>query len=277
MDNRPIGIFDSGLGGLTVLRAIHELLPNENIVYFGDSGRTPYGTKSKETVIRYTFQDINFLLKQNVKMIVIACNTASACSLNVVKEVFDCPIVEVVEPGSLAACRQTKSKSIAVIGTSATISSGVYETAIKKCKPDAKVYSKACPLFVPLVEEGWWEGKISEMIACEYLKEFKDTDVDTLILGCTHYPMLQNVIRKVLGESVTLVNSAVEVANAVKKLLDKNGLQGHNEKSEIKYFTSDSIDKFASLGNMFLGLEMDNVERINIEKEYDKGAYYDAL
>ena len=277
MDNRPIGIFDSGLGGLTVLRAIHELLPKENLVYFGDSGRTPYGTKSKETVIKYTFQDINFLLKQDVKMIVIACNTASACSLKVVKEAFDIPIVEVVEPGSKAACKQSKTGSIAVIGTPATISSGVYETAIKDCKPDARVYGKACPLFVPLVEEGWWEGEISEKIAYEYLKEYKNTDVDTLILGCTHYPMLQNVIRKVLGESVSLVNSAVEVANAVRRLLDENGLQGKNDKSTIKYYTSDSIDKFTALGNMFLGLEMENVEKINIEVEYDKGAYYDAI
>lgn len=273
MDNRPIGIFDSGLGGLTVLRAIHKLLPKENLVYFGDSGRTPYGTKSKETVIRYTFQDINFLLKQNVKMIVVACNTASACSLEIIKSAYSCPIVEVVEPGSRAACGETVSGGIAVIGTPATISSGVYEAAIKRINPESVVHSKACPMFVPLVEEGWWDNEISAMIVREYLNELKDTNIDTLILGCTHYPMLQNVIRKEMGDNVKLINSAVEVANAVKKVLIEQGLEGSNETGEIKYYTSDSVDKFTSLGRMFLGEEMEHVEKINIEKEYDKGAY----
>ncbi len=275
MDNRPIGVFDSGLGGLTVLSAINKLMPEESIVYFGDSGRTPYGTKSRETVVRYTFQDINFLLKQNVKLIVIACNTASACSLEEVKAAYSCPIVEVVEPGAVAACRQSKSGSIAVIGTPATISSGVYEKAIKKVRREGDVHSKACPLFVPLVEEGWWENEISEMTARKYLDEFRNTNVDTLILGCTHYPLLQNVIRKVLGEKVSLVNSAVEVANAVKRVLvEKNLASSGEEEKYIKYYTSDSPEKFSALANMFLGGEMQNAERINIEKEYDKGARY---
>lgn len=277
MDNRPIGIFDSGLGGLTVLSAIHKLLPSENLVYFGDSGRTPYGTKSKETVIRYTFQDINFLLKQNVKMIVVACNTASACSLEIIKSSYSCPIVEVVQPGSRAACNETKTGSIAVIGTPATISSGVYNTAIKSIMPESVVHSKACPLFVPLVEEGWWDNDISAMIASEYLNDLKDTNIDTLILGCTHYPMLQNVIRKVMGENVKLINSAVEVANAVKRVLNNNDLVGLNEKGEIKYYTSDSVDKFTSLGRMFLGVDMEHVEKINIEKEYDRGACSESI
>lgn len=174
MDNRPIGVFDSGLGGLTVLKEIKNLLPRESIVYFGDSGRAPYGSKSKETVVKYTFQDIRFLLNQDIKMIVIACNTASACSLDQVKNSFDIPIVEVVGPGAATAVRETVNKKVGVIGTVATVSSGVYEKAILKLDPEIEIYQKACPLFVPLVEEGWWENDIALRIAEEYLLPLKE-------------------------------------------------------------------------------------------------------
>ena len=267
---KAIGIFDSGLGGLTVLKEIAKLLPGEDLVYFGDSGRTPYGTKSKDTVIRYTQQDINFLLSQNVKMIVIACNTASACSLDIVSEKYHVPVVEVVGPGSRAASRVTKNNSIAVIGTSATITSHVYEKALKKINPDITYSGKACPLFVPLVEEGWWDKKITEDIIAEYLDSIRYSNPDTLILGCTHYPLLQDAIARVLGPDINLVNSAGAVAAEVKEALVRENLlrisDGDNiHRGKVSYFTSDSVEKFASLGSMFLGKELDNVTKIDID------------
>ena len=230
MDNRPIGVFDSGLGGLTVLKEIRNLLPTESIVYFGDSGRAPYGTKSKETVIKYTFQNIRFLLNQDIKMIVIACNTASACSIDLVKHSFDIPVVEVVEPGSVSAVRETVNKKVGVIGTIATVNSGVYEKAISRLDPSIEIFQKACPMFVPLVEEGWWENDIAQRIAEEYLLSLKEKGIDSLVLGCTHYPLLHNTISKVMGEGVKLVSSALEVAKVVKEVINENNA-ARNEKN----------------------------------------------
>ncbi len=274
MDNRPIGIFDSGLGGLTVLNAVHRLLPKEQLVYFGDSGRAPYGTKSKETIIKYTYQDINFLLSKGVKMIVIACNTASACSLESVRRGYSIPIVEVVGPGAQAAARATKTGHIGVIGTPATIGSGVYERAIKKLLPNCQCSKKACPLFVPLVEEGWWDHEVSQLVAEEYLKDLKSAELDSLVLGCTHYPLLTAVIQKVMGDQVTLINSAKEVALAVKDSLMKLDMCRDPEllsgAGEMKFYTSDSVDKFASLGSVFLNMPIDAVKKVEIEKERDR-------
>lgn len=224
-----IGIFDSGLGGLTVLREIRKLLPEEDIVYFGDSGRTPYGTKSPDTILRYTLQDVNFLLSKNVKAVVIACNTASACGLEAVREKFDIPVTEVVRPGSRAAVRATRTGRIGVIGTSATIGSGVYERAIAHeaglaGRTDVNYFGKACPLFVSLAEEGWWDGDITYLTAEKYLSDLKRDNIDTLVLGCTHYPLLSDVIGRVMGEAVQLINSASEVALAVKDDLGRRGL-----------------------------------------------------
>lgn len=273
-NNCPIGVFDSGLGGLTVLSAIHKLMPSEDIVYFGDSGRTPYGTKSKETVLKYTFQDMNFLVKQGVKMIVIACNTASACSLKTVRQHYSLPIVEVVEPGSRAAVNATRNGKIGVIGTAATVASGVYENAVKNLLPDCEFHAKACPMFVPLVEEGWWDNDISRSIAAEYLCDMKASGVDTLVLGCTHYPYLQKVIGEVMGDDIVLVNSALEVAKSVRDELDKNNLSASSDKvGKVSYFTSDSVDKFAALGSVFLGEEMKDVTKVAIDKEWDGGAF----
>jgi len=267
MDNRPIGVFDSGLGGLTVLKAINQLMPAESIIYFGDSGRAPYGTKSKETVVKYTFQDINFLLGHDIKMIVIACNTASAYSLDTVKEHFTIPVMEVVQPGAKAAVDITTSGKIGVIGTPATINSAVYEKAIKNFKKDATYLGKACPMFVQLAEEGWWDNEIAYLIAQEYLSSLKNQGIDTLILGCTHYPFLQNVIQKVMGDDVTLVNSALEVARAVKELIYEKKINCDSTiPSVVKYFTSDSVDKFRTLGSIFLGHPMNFVEKADIEK-----------
>ena len=274
MDNRPIGIFDSGLGGLTVLNAVHRLLPKEQLVYFGDSGRAPYGTKSKETIIKYTYQDINFLLSKGVKMIVIACNTASACSLESVRRGYSIPIVEVVGPGAQAAARATKTGHIGVIGTPATIGSGVYARAIKKLLPNCQCSKKACPLFVPLVEEGWWDHEVSQLVAEEYLKDLKSAELDSLVLGCTHYPLLTAVIQKVMGDQVTLINSAKEVALAVKDSLMKLDMCRDPEllsgAGEMKFYTSDSVDKFASLGSVFLNMPIDAVKKVEIEKERDR-------
>lgn len=272
MNDRPIGIFDSGLGGLTVLNAIHKLLPEENLVYFGDSGRAPYGTKSKETIIKYTFQDINFLLSQNVKMVVIACNTASACSLESVRKAYDIPIVEVVGPGARAAARATQSGHIGVIGTPATIASGVYERAIKDLLPECRCEKKACPLFVPLVEEGWWNHEISRLVAEEYLGKMKAAGVDSVVLGCTHYPLLSEVIQKVMGDQVVLINSAKEVALAVRESLERLGARRDSKDvpGMVKFYTSDSVDKFASLADMFLESPVAPVEKVEIEKEKDR-------
>jgi glutamate racemase len=267
MDNRPIGVFDSGLGGLTVLKEIRNLLPTESIVYFGDSGRAPYGTKSKETVIKYTFQNIRFLLNQDIKMIVIACNTASACSIDLVKHSFDIPVVEVVGPGSVSAVRETVNKKVGVIGTIATVNSGVYEKAISRLDPSIEIFQKACPMFVPLVEEGWWENDIAQRIAEEYLLSLKEKGIDSLVLGCTHYPLLHNTISKVMGEGVKLVSSALEVAKVVKEVINENNA-ARNEKigPVYRFYTSDSVEKFESLGNSILNEKIHSAEKIDIER-----------
>ncbi len=267
MDNRPIGVFDSGLGGLTVLKEIRSLLPNESVVYFGDNGRAPYGTKSKETVIKYTFQDIRFLLNQDVKIIIIACNTASACSLERVKNNFDTPVIEVVEPGAMAAVRETKNKRVGVIGTSATIESDVYEKAIKRIDNSIEIFSKACPLFVNLAEEGWWDNDISLRIAEEYLNTLKEKDIDTLVLGCTHYPLLQKTISKVMGDGVKLVSSAYEIAKVVKNYIIENNLCRDEKIDPVyRYYTSDSVEKFEMLGSSILENKIYSADKADIEK-----------
>lgn len=267
MDNRPIGVFDSGLGGLTVLKEINSILPLESVVYFGDSGRAPYGTKSKETVIKYTFQDIRFLLNQDIKMIVIACNTASACSLDQVKHSFDIPVVEVVQPGAATAVRETINKKVGVIGTSATVNSGVYEKAITRLDPSIEIYQKACPMFVPLVEEGWWDNDIAFRIVEEYLVPLKEKGIDTLVLGCTHYPLLQNTISKVMGDGVKLVSSALEVAKVVKEVINENSVGRDERISPVyRYYTSDSVEKFESLGNSILNQKIHSAEKVDIER-----------
>lgn len=267
MDNRPIGIFDSGFGGLTVAKEIVRELPNESIVYFGDNGRAPYGTKSKETIVKFTFQNIKFLLEQKIKLLVIACNTASSCSYDAVIQNFRIPVIEVIKPGSIAAVRESKGKNIGVIGTTATIGSGIYENTIKIIEPSVNVYSKACPMFVPLVEEGWWDNNISYQIATEYLSELKEKNIDTLLLGCTHYPMLKNTISKVFEDNVSLVSSAQEVARSVKGFLALNDMKADNEKeSNNRFYTSDNIDKFVTLGSIILEKELMSVEHVNIDK-----------
>ncbi len=267
MDNRPIGVFDSGLGGLTVLKEIMRLVPCESLVYFGDSGRSPYGTKSGDTIIKYTFQDIRFLLNQDIKMIVIACNTASAYGYKRVRDCFDIPVLEVVRPGAEAAVRESRTKKIGVIGTPGTISSGVYERAITEIDSSVQIFSRACPLFVPLAEEGWWSNDIAVRTAEEYLIPLKKEGIDTLVLGCTHYPLLQETISKVMGDGVSLVSSGLEIARAVGDIIKERGI-GRDESIPpvYRYYTSDSVEKFEALGGSFLEGTLHSAEKIEIEK-----------
>jgi glutamate racemase len=223
-DRRPLGIFDSGIGGLTVLDAICRRLPRERLVYFGDTARLPYGTKSRETVTRFAREIVDFLMTKDPKAIVVACNTASAYSLPVIREMVNIPVVVVVEPGAEAALRMTRNNKIGVIGTRATIQSGAYLEAIQARKPDAKVFSKACPLFVPLIEEGWIDHPVTLEIAREYLEHLVAFEVDTLILGCTHYPLLKRVLEKVVRPEVVLVDSAEETARTVEQVLSHDAI-----------------------------------------------------
>lgn len=267
MDNRPIGLFDSGLGGLTVLKEISHLLPHENLIYFGDCARIPYGTKSKETVIKYVFQNIRFLLSFNVKLIVFACNTASAYAFKEAKSMFDVNMIEVINPGAKAALDTSINKKIAVIGTPATINSNVYEKTLKSNDQNVSTYSVACPLFVPLVEEGWWEDEITQAVAQRYLLPLHEKGVDALVLGCTHYPLLANVIQSVMGDSVALINSAKETAKQTKAVIMANGMErGSENMPEHRFYTSDSVDKFKTLSTLFLGTQVNEAYKVDIEK-----------
>lgn len=270
MDNRPIGVFDSGLGGLTVVKEIVKKLPNESIIYFGDDGRTPYGTKSKETVIKYTKQDLAFLLSMDVKLVVVACNTVSALALPEVRAAINVPVLEVIKPGAKSALKKTKQGKIGIIATPATTQSGVYTNAIKDMNPDVKIFTKACPLFVNLVEEGWWDNEIARMVAKEYLKDLKQAQIDTLVLGCTHYPLLANTIQGIMGEEVVLVSSAEELSVTLKELLYKEKLENGNWPAKYRFFTSDSAEKFRKLGKMILGKEISNIERVDMENYEQK-------
>lgn len=266
MDNRPIGVFDSGIGGLTVLKEIVEQLPGEDIVYFGDTARIPYGTRSKETVIKYVIQSFNFLISKNIKAIVIGCNTASALALEEAKEKFDLPIIGVVEPGANAAVNSTKNNIIGVIGTEGTINSDSYQRKIRKKLPTAEIVGVSCPLFVPIVEEGWENSDVADMAAKKYLLELKEHNIDTLVLGCTHYPALRYTIGKVMGEGVRLVNPAYETAKLTKNLLKEEGLLSEKiEGGSHSYYVSDDPDKFKRIGGNIIKKQIVSVEKVNIE------------
>lgn len=264
---KAIGVFDSGLGGLTVLKEIAKILPKEDIIYFGDTARVPYGPRSSETVTKYTFQSINFLLEKNIKAIVIACNTASARSLKASQERYNIPIIGVVKPGSRGALEKTKNGKIGVIGTEGTISSKAYEKEIMQNNAYAQVFSKACPLFVPLAEEGWANTEIARLTATEYLKDFDGTNIDTLVMGCTHYPILYDTIKASIDKHIQLVNPAVETAIELKQLLEKNDLiNTNNKKASYEYYVSDLPNKFKQIGEDFLEQTVDNVTVIEIQK-----------
>lgn len=267
MDSRPIGVFDSGIGGLTVVKEIMEQLPNESIVYFGDTARVPYGTKSKEIVTRYSFQCIKFLLEKKVKAIVVACNTASAASLDAAKQSFDIPFIGVVEPGAITACQVTRSNKVGIIGTEGTVSSGAYEKEINVINNDVKIVLKACPLFVPIAEEGWQDTEIARLTAHEYLAGLKEKGIDALVMACTHYPLLEKTIAQVMGEDIMLVNPAYETAKSLKDILDELGIRNKGgRKTEYEFYVSDNPVKFKKIGENFLCKPISHVDKIDIEK-----------
>ena len=267
----PIGVFDSGIGGLTVVREIMRQMPNEKIVYFGDTARVPYGSKSKDTVQKYSEQIVRFLLQQEVKAIAVACNTASAYALPAIEESCPVPVIGVIRPGAKTAVSATKNGRIGVIGTEATVSSGTYTEYIKGIAQDASVLGKACPLFVPLVEEGLWEDPVTEEIARRYLTELMDENIDTLILGCTHYPLIRGTIGRVVGEEVTLVNPAYETARELKEMLEeKDLLSDHHpalgEENQYRFFVSDMAEKFKRFANSIIPYGILSAKAVDIEK-----------
>ena len=270
MRNRPVGVFDSGVGGLTVAREIMRQLPNERIVYFGDTARVPYGSKSPETITKFSRQIARFLQTQEVKAIVVACNSVSACAMDVLEKEIDLPIVDVVKPGARTAIEATKNDRIGVIATEATIGSGIYSRYIKENDARATVLSKACPLFVPLVEEGLWEDPVTDEIAGRYLGELIDVGIDTLILGCTHYPIIRSTIGRIMGEGVTLVNPAYETARELKRILQEKGLESEHRPglgTELyRFFVSDAADKFQKFANSILTYGILSAKVINIDE-----------
>lgn len=266
----PIGVFDSGVGGLTVAREIMRQLPNEAIVYFGDTARVPYGSKSQGTILKYSQQIMRFLITKSVKAIVIACNTASALALSQLQQEFEIPIIGVINPGAKTAVANTTTKRIGVIGTNATIHSQIYTKVIHEYDSEAVVISKPCPLFCPLVEEGWLHDTVTDEVARRYLSEFDDKNIDALILGCTHYPLLRSTIKKIMGHKVNLINPAYETALSLRDLLIENTLVSPLEtivdSSMHKFYVSDTPEKFKSFGNSIeLPFYIDKVEQINIE------------
>jgi glutamate racemase len=265
-DNRPIGVFDSGIGGLTVAKELFHLLPNESVIYFGDTARVPYGPKSPATVLRYSREAATFLLSKDIKMLVVACNTATAHAAADLANELPVPVIGVVEPGARAAAARTNSGRIGVIGTAGTIASGAYDAAVRRLVQDARVYAQPCPLFVPLIEEGLQEHKATHLIAEEYLAPLHEFDVDVLILGCTHYPLLAPVIREILGPQVTLVDSAHETALEVRAVLEaRDALRNEESQPRHDFYASDSPMRFREVGRRFLGEKVTNVDRVVVE------------
>ena len=263
----PIGVFDSGVGGLTVAREIMRQLPEENVVYFGDTARVPYGSKSKNNIIRFSRQIIHFLRTKKVKAIVIACNTASALALDTVQKEFDIPIIGVIIPGARAAVSETRNGKIGVLGTEATIKSETYTKVIRSLKADAEVVGKPCPLFVPLVEEGFAKHRITEEVIDIYLADMKKTDIDTMILGCTHYPLLRSRIMEYFGEKVHIVNPAYETAMDLKAILKERNIANHSgEPGTYDFYVSDAAEKFTSFAVSILTYVVTKTKQINIEE-----------
>lgn len=267
--NAPVGVFDSGVGGLTVAREIMRQMPEERIVYFGDTARVPYGSKSKDTIVRYSRQIIRFLRTQGVKAIVIACNTASAYALETVAAESDIPIIGVINAGARTAVHATRNGKIGVIGTEGTIGSGIYAEVMREMRPDIEVVGKPCPLFVPLVEEGLLHDSVTDEIASRYLSVLKGKYIDTLVLGCTHYPLLRSTLGRLMGDAVTLVNPAYETAIELKALLEEQGLSrdpsAAAEGEKYRFFVSDLAEKFTDFATSILPDEVKKTHKIDIE------------
>lgn len=268
----PIGVFDSGIGGLTVAREIMRQMPNERIVYFGDTARVPYGGKSRETVTRYSRQIVRFLLEQNVKAIAVACNTASALALPEIEKECPVPVIGVIRPGAKTAAACTRNGRIGVIGTKATISSGTYTEYIRQIMPSAEVFGQPCPLFVPLVEEGLWEDPVTDEIARRYLASLLDSRIDTLIMGCTHYPLIRKTIGRAAGEGVTLINPAYETAMELRSLLQSESLLSANRQElgsgepQYRFYVSDMAGQFRQFANSIIKYGILAAEKIDIHK-----------
>ena len=265
----PIGVFDSGVGGLTVAREIMRQIPDERIVYFGDTARVPYGSKSKNTIIRFSRQIVHFLKTKEVKAVVIACNTASALALDTLKPELDIPVIGVVLPGAKVAAETTKNNKIGVIATESTIDSHLYSQVIRSHNPKAQVFGKACPLFVPLVEEGWLKDPVTVEVANRYLEPLMETGIDTLVMGCTHYPLLRSTLRQIMGEQVNLVNPAYENARELKRLLKEHEIANDggdfSRESMYQFYVSDAANKFRRFANTILPFGVDTTQLIHIE------------
>ncbi len=269
MDRRPIGVFDSGLGGLTGLKELRRVLPGEDLIYFGDTGRVPYGSRSRDTILRYARQDVAFLRSFDIKAIVVACGTVSANALTELRAENDLPIFGVISPAAKAAARATRNGRIGLIGTAASIRSGAYERELSVLAPQAQVYAAACPLFVPLVENGRFRpgDPVAELVAREYLEPLKEQGVDTLMLGCTHYPLLSGVIAAVMGPETTLIDVGAAGADAAAQTLGERGLLSDAPAGSCRFYVSDSTDDFARLSAIFLqGQLAGTVERVEIER-----------
>ncbi len=264
MNNGRIGIFDSGIGGLTVVRAVNQLLPNESVVYFGDTARLPYGSKSPETVIRFAKEDAEFLLGKGIKLLVVACNTASSVSLPALREFADVPVIGVIDPGAKAAAGVTRSGTVGVIGTLGTISSGAYQKALKSYSSVSRVIAQPAPLLVPLVEEGWLDHRITQLVLREYTTPVVEEGIDTLVLGCTHYPLLKNSLSQILGESIALVDSAESTASEVAAILEANGVRAEGSSAECSYYVSDIPLKFQEIAQRFLGRSIPLVTHVEV-------------
>lgn len=261
----PIGIFDSGVGGLTVFRALERRLPNESLIYLGDTGRVPYGTRSVETVQRYAREDAAFILSKNVKAIVIACNTASALAASHLREQISIPVLGVVSPGARGAIETTRNGYIGVIATEATVASGAYERAMLQMRAGLEIISRACPLFVPLAEEGWINHPVTRQVAEEYLAELRASRVDTLVLGCTHYPILLPVIEQVMGDRISYIDSGEAVAGEVARLLDEQGLLRKSDARRTEqFYVTDSAARFRRVAELFLGRSLDVVNTVEL-------------
>lgn len=265
MNSKSIGIFDSGIGGLTVYKAIKNTLPGEKVIYLGDTARLPYGTKSSETIIKFSEQNSQFLLSKDVKMIVIACNSSSSYAIPYLQKKFDIPVLGVIGPGSEAAVR-SGNKKIGVIGTSATISSGSYEKAIRERNPETVVISKDCPLFVPLVEEGWIDHEVTRLVAREYLIPLKNTGIGTLVLGCTHYPVLKDVIADVMGDSILLIDSAEVMAKKILKIMKDFGWLNGQKREQLndEFYVTDFPERFKRVGEIFLNRKIETVKTVSL-------------
>lgn len=262
---KPIGIFDSGLGGLTVFKQIKNHLPGENLIYFGDTARVPYGTKSSETVKRYAREIVEFLLQRDVKMIVAACNTVSALALDEIRQSVSVPILGVIKPGAKSAVRASSTGRIGIIGTRATVDSGAYGKEIRNIESTAKTFSLACPIFVPLAEEGWYNNEVARKTAEIYLTPMKDNQIDVLILGCTHYPVFKTLIGEVLGEKTSLIDSAVAVASAVEEIVEPSGNSSQSNGSpEYSFFVTDESQRFRTVGRIFLGEKLERIQLVKL-------------